>query len=85
MGVFRQFRQVWVLTTFSYGYRVLNWQLSTACKYFAILSCCALVYTLVFKSQMSTKQKAAKGEVAEKSRHPLSSICYEKIEGQMDE
>ena len=34
---------------------------------------------------MSTKQKAAKAEVAEKSRQPLSSICYEKIEGQMDE
>ena len=36
---------------------------------------------------MSTKQKTAssKAEVAEKSRDPLSSICYEKIEGQMDE
>ena len=58
---------------------------TTACKNFAILSCSALVYTLVFNSQMSTKQKAAKAEEAEKSRHPLSSICYEKIEGQMDE
>ena len=34
---------------------------------------------------MTSKQKAAKAEVAETSRHPLSSICYEKIEGQMDE